>query len=362
MPLTQRGTVFWHWAPSEAVRILVVDDDEVFRDELASFLSDEGHPSSTAPSARKALEILEGEEFDVVFTDLKMPRQSGLDLLREIRRHWPRTYVVMVTGFATVPTAVEAMKLGAFEYIGKPFRGDQVKEVLKLVGEERKFSDPSLPREESVAVAVRLAHTSHVPILLLYDGPAKVAEGVIVRPFDGRDPARLMDEVIAFQEDHEKGGVVIAHVDRMIADHRLEDVVDILRQVRDRCDGRGPFALGLNPKRISRDAATAVRSVLVARQIHGAFEAIASPIRRRVLQRLSEGSASFSEVMRAAELEDSPKLTFHLHRLVDEGLVLHSAERYKLTAKGEGAVSLLRDMERLTTGATADTVLFQSPT
>ena len=342
------------------MRLLVVDDDEVFREELSTFLSDEGHQVETAPSARKALDVLENGEREIVFTDLKMPRQSGLDLLREIRQRWPRTYVIVITGFATVPTAVEAMKLGAFEYIGKPFRGEQVRQVLRLVADERSFSDGSLPLEDPLALATSLAKTHKVPMLLLTDRPGRGSEAVSVRPFDGRDPARMMDEIEAFYNDHEKGGVVLARVERILADHRLDDIVELLRRIRDRVQEHGPFAIGFDPKRVSRDAATAVRSILVANQVHGALEAIASPIRRRVLIRLAEAPAAFSDVMHSAELDDSPKLSFHLHRLVDEGLVVHSGERYKLTSKGEGAVTLLHEMERLAAGSTAGAVLFET--
>lgn len=341
------------------MRILVVDDDEVFREELSSFLGDEHHTVSTAPSARKALEVLESEEHDVVFTDLKMPRQSGLDLLREVRRRWPRTYVVVVTGFATVPTAVDAMKSGAFEYISKPFRTDQVHEVIRLIQEEQKYSDATLPAHDPVALGASLAKSHKVPMLVLTTHPAKGSDGVSVRPLDPKNPAHLLDEVDSFYRDHDRGGVVIGEVDRLCAAHRLEDILALLEQVRGRCDGKGPFALGIDPKQTTRDVAASLRSILTQSQVHGALEAIASPIRRRVLERLAEGPSSFSEVMHAAELSDSPKLSFHLHRLVDEALIVHSGERYKLTPKGQGAVELVREMARVATGGTSNAVLFR---
>jgi FixJ family two-component response regulator len=342
------------------VRLLVVDDDPAFREELSTFLSEEGQQVEAAPSVRKALGLLEAGERDIVFTGLKMPRQSGLDLLREIRQRWPRTYVVVVTGFGTVPSAVEAMKLGAFEYIEKPFRGEQVRQVLRLVIEDRAFSEANLPSEDPLALATSLATAHRVPILLLSDRPGEGSDFVVVRSYDGQEPTRLLDEVEAFYSDRPKGGVVLARVDRMLADHRLEDVLELLRRVRDRVQGRGPFAIGLDPRRVSREAATAIRSILVANQVHGALEAIASPIRRRVLLRLAQAPASFSDVMHAAELDDSPKLTFHMHRLVDEGLVAHSGETYRLSPKGDGAVTLLHDLERLTSGADAGALLFEA--
>ena len=109
----------------------MVDDDAVFREELAELLRDERHEVTACPSVPKALEELAHGEFDAILSDLKMPRQGGLDLLREVRARYPSTPLVIVTGFATVETAVAAMKSGAAEYIQKPFKIDQVRDVLQ---------------------------------------------------------------------------------------------------------------------------------------------------------------------------------------------------------------------------------------
>lgn len=143
------------------MRILVVDDDPVFRQELSDLLVEDGHNVASASSAPKAIDVLTNQEVDVVLTDLKMPRQSGLELLAEIRHRWPRTLVVMITGYATVETALEAMKLGAFDYIRKPFRAEQVQETLRLVAQEHAYeSAPDSfrdPMREARALADRPA-------------------------------------------------------------------------------------------------------------------------------------------------------------------------------------------------------------
>ncbi len=343
------------------MRILVVDDDATFREEVSDFLAEQGHTVAMAPSVHRALDFLQTEERDVVFTDLKMPRQSGLDLLKEVRRQWPRTYVVVVTGFATVPTAVEAMKLGAFEYIQKPFRSEQVLTVLRLIEEEQRYAGGALPPREALALAHTLHREQGVPILLLTSPPVAADDGIEVRPFDGSQPAQARDEIEAFLRDHERGGVVIAHAERMLENHRLEDILELLADLRERLRGHGPFALGLDPARLSNVQAEALRAVMVAEEVHGAIEALSSPIRRRVLLRLHDGPAPFSDVMHAAELDDSPKMSFHLHRLVDEGLIAHSAEVYRLTPKGQGAVNVLRSMEELAAGRTGAALVFQPP-
>jgi CheY-like chemotaxis protein/DNA-binding HxlR family transcriptional regulator len=344
------------------MRILVVDDDPQFREELTNFLSDEGHTTFTAPSVRRALEVLEAESIDVMFTDLKMPRQSGLELLAEVQRRWPGIFMVMVTGFATVNTAVEAMKIGAFDYIAKPFRTAQLQQVLKLIDDQRRFQDAHLPTGSALELARDLARRSKSRILYADVPPAPRGENLEFLPFDGKSPSDLPHALDQFLVAHPGGGLVVARVDRMLENHRLEDIAAILQQLRQRLEGGGPFAISLDPTHVSGAQAEALRSAVTAPAVQAALEALSSPIRRRVLFRLAEGPASFSEAMRAAELDDSPKLSFHMHRLVDEGLIAHAQEQYRLTPKGHSAVTILHEIEDVAAGRGSRTFVYQTPT
>ncbi len=343
------------------MRILVVDDDPIFREELTTFLSDQGHTTFEASSVRRALEVLEAESVDVLFTDLKMPRQSGLDLLGEVHRRWPAIFTVMVTGFATVQTAVDAMKEGAFDYIAKPFRTAQLEQVLRLIEEQRKFRDSHLPTGTATELARDLARRHHARILYADEPPAPRGESLEFLAFDGRSPSELPHALEAFLQRHPDGGLVVARADRMLVGHRLEDIVAILEDLRKRLEGKGPFAISLDPTQLSQGQAEALRTAVTSPAVQTALEALSSPIRRRVLFRLSEGPASFSEAMHAAELDDSPKLAFHVHRLVDEGLIAHLGEQYRITPKGQSAVSILREMEDIAAGKGSKTVVYQTP-
>lgn len=323
------------------MRILVVDDDSTFRQELADLLVEDGHSVASAPNAPKALEVLAGQEVDVVLTDLKMPRQSGLELLKEIRHRWPRTLVVMITGYATVESALEAMKLGAFDYIRKPFRAEQVQETLRLVAQEHAFESPSDSFRDPVREAKSLASEGGHDVLLLGPYPASTEAHLTVEEYDPTQPVQLVDRVAAFIAGHPKAAVVVAGVDRMVGTHRLEDVVTVLDRLRRELDGHGPLRVGFNPRRISETAATALAGAVAKDATDSTLEALASPIRRSVLHRLGEGPASFGDAMQSTGLVDSPKLSFHLRRLVDAGLVTHENEQYRLTGRGEAAVRLL---------------------
>jgi len=108
-------------------RILVCDDQEMMRDSLAATLAREGHEVTAANEGAAALQRLSSAKFDLLITDLKMPRMTGIELLAEAKKIRPEMPVVIMTAFATVQTAVEAMKQGAYDYIQKPFDGEEIK-------------------------------------------------------------------------------------------------------------------------------------------------------------------------------------------------------------------------------------------
>ncbi|MGA7104870.1 MAG: sigma-54 dependent transcriptional regulator [Candidatus Deferrimicrobiaceae bacterium] len=118
-----------------ADRILVVDDEESMRDVLNRMLSAEGYLVSLAENGRSALALLERNRFDYILCDIRMPQMGGLELLREITsRKIPGT-AIMMSAFGSVETAVEAMKLGAYDYISKPFMSDEILLTLRKAQE-----------------------------------------------------------------------------------------------------------------------------------------------------------------------------------------------------------------------------------
>lgn len=122
---------------ARAGRILVVDDEAIARDNLALALSRQGHDTVTAASGNEALELLPAGDFDLVLTDLKMEGMDGLALLRTIKERFPDIEVVVLTGYPTVDTAVEAMRAGAYDYLAKPYRLDEARILVRKALEKR---------------------------------------------------------------------------------------------------------------------------------------------------------------------------------------------------------------------------------
>ena len=111
-------------------RILVVDDDQGIRDFLEILLSREGYKVKTASGGKEAVALCKKKKFDLVITDLKMPKMDGIDLLRAIKEISPETLVILITGYASGETAVEAMKEGAYDYLEKNFTVDELKTAV----------------------------------------------------------------------------------------------------------------------------------------------------------------------------------------------------------------------------------------
>jgi two-component system response regulator PilR (NtrC family) len=122
---------------SEQSRILVVDDERSMREFLEIFFRREGYDVTTADNVESALLAVDSDDFDLVITDIQMPERSGLDLLYEVREVSPETPVVMITAFATTETAIAAMKQGAYDYITKPFKVDEIRVVVEKALEKK---------------------------------------------------------------------------------------------------------------------------------------------------------------------------------------------------------------------------------
>lgn len=110
--------------------VLVVDDEKNYLVVLSAFLSDEGYEVLTADNALRALEIVKSTDLDLVVTDMSMPAMDGIELLRRIKEKIPELPVVMMTAYGTVEKAVEAMQLGAFNFIQKPFQNETLKQIV----------------------------------------------------------------------------------------------------------------------------------------------------------------------------------------------------------------------------------------
>jgi response regulator RpfG family c-di-GMP phosphodiesterase len=198
--------------PGDAARILVVDDERVIREILAEFLTLEGFSVHTVEDGEKALTELRLNPYDLLITDLKMPRLSGLQLLEKIEAERLGVLTVLMTGFGTVETAIEAMKKGAYDYLLKPFKVEEVIHVVRR----------ALYRQRLQAENIRLREA-----LTIY----KVSEAIALSP----DIEHVLDVVLRAALDEVKADVATLH----LRDPRSDKYEERVKIVTDDAPRRG---------------------------------------------------------------------------------------------------------------------------
>lgn len=197
--------------PEPVARILCVDDEEVILDSFRKILVLDGYSVDTVETGQEALGLVQTRDYDFVFTDLKMPAMSGTDVAKSVKHLRPDIDVVIITGFATVESAVECMKYGAMDYVEKPFTEDELRTFVKhaLIRRRDQIEKQLKPRvhvmgpteagrdaggEFSVPGGVLVA-PGHCWASLAQDGTAKIGLDDFARKLLGRIDAIELPEV-----------------------------------------------------------------------------------------------------------------------------------------------------------------------
>jgi len=141
--------------PNPKARILCVDDEDVILDSFRKILVLDGYSVDTVNSGAEALNLIKSHHYDFVFTDLKMPEMDGVEVTKSVKYLRPDIDVIIITGYATVETAVECMKLGAMDYVQKPFTEDELLEFTKKC---------LIKRQDRIQKQLKLrVHIAHIP-------------------------------------------------------------------------------------------------------------------------------------------------------------------------------------------------------
>jgi len=135
---------------SNKISILIVDDEESVRDSLFNWFIEDGYKVECAESAKKALAILEAESYDIVLADIKMPGMDGLEMLKRIKSLRKETIVIVITAFATVDTAVQALKDDAYDYVTKPFDPDDLSHLIRNASKQVSLTQENISLKEKL--------------------------------------------------------------------------------------------------------------------------------------------------------------------------------------------------------------------
>ncbi|GBE27712.1 transcriptional regulatory protein ZraR [bacterium BMS3Bbin03] len=216
------------------IGILIVDDESSVRDSLYKWFLEDGYRVDTAADAKEALQKLQKQTWDIILLDIKMPGMSGLELQERIREIDPGIVIIIITAYASVDTAVTALKAGAFDYVTKPFDPDELEHLIRNAAEKRQLTRENLqlkekiiqlnPEETIIAESPQMKHilelvdtVAQTDSTVLIHGESGTGKEVIARAIHNKSKRRLFPMIAvncgAFPETlleselfgHEKG-------------------------------------------------------------------------------------------------------------------------------------------------------------
>jgi DNA-binding NtrC family response regulator len=276
---------------NDDIRILIADDELIVRQSLQNWFQEEGFTVDVAESGREALEKLTQGQWDIFLLDIKMPGMDGLELQRKIKEIHPNATIIIMTAYASVETAVEAMKQGAYDYIVKPFDPDDLEHLIRNAAERRQLVSENIRMREKIddmsrfheiigrspaiqRVLEQVSLVSEADTTVLIRGESGTGKELIARAIHAHSPRRYMPIVIvncgALSEGvleselfgHERGAFTGAHYRRKgkfemadggtlfldeIGDISLKTQVDLLRVLEEkkitRVGGNKPTAV-----------------------------------------------------------------------------------------------------------------------
>jgi DNA-binding NtrC family response regulator len=196
-----------------ATSILVIDDEQIVRESLGAWLEEDGHQTRLCANGREALAAVREQEYELALVDLKMPGMDGLEVARRLREACPQITVVVMTAFASVDTAVQALKEGAYDYITKPFDPEVLSHLLRRVREQRDLVVQNTGLKRNLAEAMKPPRIrGHSPAIrrvvelietvaptdtsVLITGESGVGKELVARAIHARSPRSLMPLVI----------------------------------------------------------------------------------------------------------------------------------------------------------------------
>ncbi len=348
--------------------ILIVDDDETVIEAVQASLENENYNVISAGSGKEALEKFDENEVDIIVTDIRMPEVDGLELLKRVKDRSPATKVIMMTAYASVDSAVEAMREGASDYIRKPIEVKDIRttilgavENLELEQYKEKTNTIRKGRGEGkpYETFANLVERGKRGLCFFKTKP-KNLKGLeekielIKLSKEGIEPRNLDRIKETIQEKISQHGslvILVDDLDYLLEYNSIDEIEKFINSLEKDIVGKNSTLIISgkmeNIEEEYEDELEYMASDIPARIIS---DSLSNHIRRKVITELSkyENKASFTTLSKETGIDDSPKLSFHLKKLESAGLIEKDREkRYRLTEAGENAAETLEKLREV---------------
>jgi len=326
------------------MKILFVDDDTGILEAAKTALEIYGYEVATASSGKECLKKING--VDVVFLDIKMPGMDGIEVLREIKKINENIPVIMITAYATVDTAIQAMKEGAFDYIRKPFNVEELKSSLLAAIEEIKFRKMGkFYGEDALQKFKKISKGKGI-----YIARQKKNVNAVFIPMEFELKIRDIKDIKKDIEDNigKNMTILVSDIEFMFREYgeKTKEFIEWLNKK----------AISLNCKLImsaklsnlDEKKRKELKEMLADIHLNIFTDSISNHLRRKIISLLANGEKySFTKIAQEVKIKDNPKLSFHLKKLKDDGVVSQDDEkRYYLTQLGKEIAKFIEDIKK----------------
>ena len=325
------------------MKILFVDDDVGILEAAKTALEIYGYEVITAKSGKECLDRI--SNVDIVFLDIKMPGMNGIEVLREIKKRDKDLPVVMITAYATVDTAIQAMKEGAIDYIRKPFNIDELQGSILAAIEDIKFR-----KIKDFYSGDAMQKFKEMGGKGIYISRQKKDLDAIFIPIEKDLEIRNMEEIKKDIDKNIKNDMVILLLDiEYIYKNYKEKTREFLEWLNKKATSLNcKIIMSAKISLLDDKSKKELQDMMADIHLGILTDSISNYIRRKVINLLSDGEKySFTKIAQEIKIEDNPKLSFHLKKLKDDGVIMQDDEkRYYLTPLGKEIAKFIEGIKK----------------
>ncbi len=339
----------------ERNRILIVDDEKGMRITLKDLLAEEGYQVDAVENGKTALATIKSEEYDVILLDVILPDIDGLEMVGEIRRRSPNSQIVIITGYGTIDDGVRALKMGAQEYICKPFKKGEIQGAVKRVLGEAKLKEKIGIRrrsEDGMDIFKGMLDFGSPGMCITTRDPKelKKAHGLEIPVARLVDLEKMGAKIEKFTRENQKAVVLIYGFEVLVKKHPPQKLEKFISNINGALfSNEAHLILAYDEASMDLGAFEELIRNVSKPHVYAAFDVLASVKRRDILLYLDAyGESSFTGLKNVMKIKNAPALSFHLRTLKNVGMVRGDrGKRYFLTQMGRDVCELLKRFEAM---------------
>lgn len=356
------------------MKILIVDDNTTFLETMGKILLLDQHEISTATSAEEALKVIMKENFDLLLTDLKMGELSGIDLIKEIRKKGIDLISLVITGYGSIDSAVEAMKSGAYDYILKPFEFSSLREKIEEVQKELRLRNtfsfsPRVNKQmlPDYSIESTLDECEQPFLVISNEDPQEIINEYKIKNTsnfrlgftEGANeipPTKLhllQHQIEEFIRLKENGTIIFKGIEQLYRVHNWSHFKGFIDEINHQILISN-FSLIFLIDEKNHDNAVyqpLIHDTLSLLSIHtfnSIISLISHPLRKDIINLLKPHSKlNFNKIFEELQVKSSSSFAFHLKKLVEENILEKDDNLYHLTSRGNFFAEIIFILEKI---------------